>query len=54
MIGRAKRSPSVYGLVSLVVWGGFVLAPPFLGSWQVGQLAQFFTYGLFAMVKTMI
>jgi urea ABC transporter permease protein UrtC len=48
------RAPSPLLLVNSAVWGALVLAPLALGDWQVGQLAQYFTYGLFAMSLALI
>ncbi|HRY26813.1 MAG: branched-chain amino acid ABC transporter permease [Geminicoccaceae bacterium] len=36
-------------LVQGLVWLGLTLLPLFIGEWQTLQLAQFLTYGLFAM-----
>jgi len=40
--------------VDLVVWGGLALLPLFAGAWQVGQIAQYLTYGIFAMSLALI
>ena len=40
--------------VDLVVWGGLALLPLFVGAWQVGQIAQYLTYGIFAMSLALI
>ncbi|MEQ8357225.1 MAG: branched-chain amino acid ABC transporter permease [Kiloniellaceae bacterium] len=40
--------------VDLAVWGGLAALPLFLGSWQVGQIAQYLTYGIFAMSLALI
>ena len=48
------RAPSPLLLLNLAVWGALALAPLGLGAWQVGQLAQYFTYGLFAMSLALI
>jgi urea ABC transporter permease protein UrtC len=47
-------TPSPLLLLNLAVWGALALAPLALGDWQVGQLAQYFTYGLFAMSLALI
>lgn len=38
----------------LLVWGGLALAPLVVGAWQVSELAQFLTYGIFAMSLALI
>jgi len=40
--------------VDLVVWGGLALLPLAVGEWQVGQIAQYLTYGIFAMSLALI
>lgn len=40
--------------VDLVVWGGLAALPLFAGAWQVGQIAQYLTYGIFAMSLALI
>jgi len=40
--------------VDAVVWGGLLALPALLGGWQVGEFAQFFTYGIFAMSLALI
>jgi urea transport system permease protein len=42
------------GAVDLAVWGGLALLPLFVGAWQVGQIAQYLTYGIFAMSLALI
>ncbi len=50
----SARTLSPLLLVNLAVWGALALAPLALGDWQVGQLAQYFTYGLFAMSLALV
>jgi ABC-type branched-subunit amino acid transport system permease subunit len=40
--------------VDLAVWGGLAALPLFMGAWQVGQIAQYLTYGIFAMSLALI
>jgi len=40
--------------VDLAVWGGLALLPLVVGEWQVGQIAQYLTYGIFAMSLALI
>lgn len=40
--------------IDLVVWGGLAALPLFVGAWQVGQIAQYLTYGIFAMSLALI
>ncbi|MGF1630866.1 MAG: branched-chain amino acid ABC transporter permease [Kiloniellaceae bacterium] len=40
--------------VDLVVWGGLAAMPLFAGAWQVGQISQYLTYGIFAMSLALI
>ena len=40
--------------VDLVVWGGLAALPLVVGAWQVGQIAQYLTYGIFAMSLALI
>ncbi|MGF1594576.1 MAG: branched-chain amino acid ABC transporter permease [Kiloniellaceae bacterium] len=42
------------GAVDLAVWGGLAVLPLFAGAWQVGQIAQYLTYGIFAMSLALI
>jgi len=41
-------------IVNLAVWGGLAAAPLVLDAWQTGQLAQYLSYGLFAMSLALI
>lgn len=40
--------------VDVAVWGGLAALPLFMGAWQVGQIAQYLTYGIFAMSLALI
>ncbi len=40
--------------VDLLIWGGLALLPLFVGGWQVGQITQYLTYGIFAMSLALI
>lgn len=40
--------------VDVAVWGGLAALPLFVGAWQVGQIAQYLTYGIFAMSLALI
>lgn len=40
--------------LTLVIWGAFALAPLVLDGWQVSQLSQYFTYGIFAISLALI
>lgn len=41
-------------LPAIVVGGALIVAPLALGDYQTGQLAQFFTYGIFAMSLALV
>jgi urea ABC transporter permease protein UrtC len=50
-----SSAPSARTLaVNGAVWGALALAPLAVGEWQLGQLAQFLTYGLFAMSLALV
>ena len=48
------RRPSPLTLAALVVAAVLVLLPLAAESWQVGQLAQYLCYGLFAMSLSLV
>ena len=47
-VGLAKLRDRRVG-IDLLVWGGLAALPLFAGAWQVGQIAQYLTSGIFAM-----
>jgi urea transport system permease protein len=40
--------------IDVAVWGGLAALPLFVGAWQVGEIAQYLTYGIFAMSLALI
>lgn len=40
--------------IDILVWGGFIALPLVLGEWEVTQIAQYMTYGIFAMSLALI
>ena len=40
--------------IDVLVWGGLLALPFFLGEWEVSQLALYLTYGIFAMSLALI